>query len=511
MKPSLPFSLLALLTLSTALWGKEPSETLINPEIRSGIARIEGQVLNYKPKAGENGLTISIGYTNIITGARVNIESKVNASNKFALNVPLYQTVILVGFNVATNLHDYGWRTIGLNQDKPLQLTLKIKDSTDFELSGKGGLELSIDDMLNVDAARSRFFEFNTWDDYAKMTPEAFFEKTRHAEFSKRFEASIDSLTISKSARAFLLDDCTLLFLKGRVLVYKIVAEQDFSNNGVKTQYADFSAVEPDLTAYSFLKEYDLNNPKYLYCFTYPEFLRRFLAIAAFKIPIIGEQNIDDWLKVVTKSTKEVVGFDSGLFYDLLVANAYAIQVEDEKKPLTERQIENIKIYFSTKNTTFATILLKQNEELVRVIAHNNDLNVCEVPSVGKEALMDSILARYKGHVVLVDFWATWCSPCIEGHKSMKPLKDALKDKGVKFVYFTTVSSPKTLWEGKIKEIGGEQYYLSNEAWEYLLDKFGFEGIPSYLIIDKAGTLNSKFTGFPGVERMRTMLEELNK
>lgn len=495
---------------STSILGENSTDELIKPEIRFGIAKIEGHIINYKPKTGHKELTISVGFKNIVTGENVKIECKVNESNKFMLDIPLEKSVALVGFNIATNMHDFGWRTIGLNQDKCLQLTIRFKDSTDFEISGKGGLGISSSDMLNINTVIGRFYEFPTWDDYSKMTPDEYFEKTRHTEFSKRFGFAMDSLNISKQVSGYLKDDCTFLFLKGRVLVYKIVADQDFSSNGVKALYSGFSAVEPDLASYSFLKEYDLNNPKHLYSYSYREFIRRFLFISAFKIPIIGDEKVDNWLNVVRKSIKDVIGFDSGLFYDMLVAHAYTIQLEEDKHPFSERQVENIKMYFSSNNANFVKILLKSNDALKSLIEHNNDLNICEVPLVNKEVLMDSILNRYKGHVVLVDFWATWCGPCLEGHKSMKSLKDELKDKGVKFVYFTTVSSPKLLWDGKIKEIGGEQYYLSNESWEYLLDAFGFEGIPSYLIIDKEGKVKEKFTGFPGVDKMKEMLEKLN-
>lgn len=499
-----------LLLSSTSLFGKDSIDELIKPEIRSGIAKIEGQIYNYKPKTGDKGLTICVGYKNIVTGEDVKIECRVNESNKFILDVPLERSVALVGFNIATDMNDYGWRTIGLNQDKRLQLTIKFKDSTEFEISGKGGLDISDDDMLNTYIASGRFDEFNTWDDYSKMSPVVFFEKTRNGEFAKRLEFAMDSLSFSKPMKGAIMDDLTLLFLKGRVLVYKIVADQDFSNNGTKTLYSEFSAVEPDLASYSFLKEYDLNNSKYLHTYRYPDFLRRFLSISAFKIPIIGNDNVENWLNVVKKSIKDVVGFDSGLFYDMLVAKAYSIQLEEEHSPFSDLQVENIKKYFNAKNANFIKILLKSNDALTSLIEHNNDLKICEAPLVNKEGLMDSIVSRYKGHVVLVDFWATWCGPCLEGHKSMKPLKNELKDKGVKFVYFTTVSSPKPLWDGKIKEIGGEQYYLSKETWEYLLDAFGFEGIPSYLIIDKKGIVKQKFTGFPGIDKMREMLEKLN-
>jgi hypothetical protein len=95
----------------------------------------------------------------------------------------------------------------------------------------------------------------------------------------------------------------------------------------------------------------------------------------------------------------------------------------------------------------------------------------------------------------------------MNAHEDMKPLKDELKDKGVIFVYLTNGSSPKPLWEGKIKGIGGEQYYLADSEWDHILNSFNFTGIPSYLIYNKTGQLIHKFTGFPGTDKMREMIE----
>lgn len=503
--------LFVFFAMSTNLiFGNVSADKLITPNIRLGIARIEGHIANYIPKAKDEGLTICVRFSNVVTGEGVSVEAKVDSSNKFILDVPIERSTALVHLTVNSKSNDYGRYVIGLNQDRPLQLVLTFKDSSEVELSGKGGLGLTKDDMPNIIIATDRFLETPTWDDYSMMTPEVYFEKTRHGELSKRMGLALDSLLFSKQIREFLKDDCTLAFLKGRVLVYKIMAEEDHAGQETKIYYADFSVPEPNLNMYSFLKEYDLNNPKYLYTFFYQDFLHRFLSISAFKIPIIGDTDVEKWLSIVRNSIKGVVGFESGLFYDMLVAKAYSMQLTEQHIPLSKNQIEYINKYYRGKNETFIQIIMKLNDDIIRLVEHNNDLHICEIPSVGKEVLLDSILSRYRGHVVLVDFWATWCEPCMRGHKSMKSIKDELKDKGVKFVYFTTVSSPKDLWNGKIKGIGGEQYYLSNECWEYLLNTFGFEGIPSYLIIDKEGNVKHKFTGFPGMDKMKEMLEELN-
>jgi hypothetical protein len=73
--------------------------------------------------------------------------------------------------------------------------------------------------------------------------------------------------------------------------------------------------------------------------------------------------------------------------------------------------------------------------------------------------------------------------------QEFRSAKGEFHDKDVVFVYLTNASSPRTLWEEKIKGIGSEHYYLNDSQWKYVMDHFGFEYIPSYLLYNKKGLL----------------------
>jgi thiol-disulfide isomerase/thioredoxin len=96
-------------------------------------------------------------------------------------------------------------------------------------------------------------------------------------------------------------------------------------------------------------------------------------------------------------------------------------------------------------------------------------------------------MKKYKGNVVFVDFWATWCGPCRSGMQTMKPLKEELKNEKIKFVYLTYPSSPKTTWETMIPDIDGEHYYLTQDEWNTIASRFKVSGIPHYVLVDKSG------------------------
>jgi len=87
--------------------------------------------------------------------------------------------------------------------------------------------------------------------------------------------------------------------------------------------------------------------------------------------------------------------------------------------------------------------------------------------------------------IVYINFWATWCKPCIASIPQKNDLiMTYANSPGIVFLNICT-SSPKEKWEKMIdeKKIGGINLF-ANENWSIiLLDKFGISGIPTYFLI----------------------------
>lgn len=104
-----------------------------------------------------------------------------------------------------------------------------------------------------------------------------------------------------------------------------------------------------------------------------------------------------------------------------------------------------------------------------------------------------NIFKKYKGKVIYVDFWASWCVPCRAEMPNAAILKEKLKGKNIVFLYFGYNDKEKA-WLKARNQLGiqGEHYLLNDKMIKEADELFGINGIPHYAIIDKDGRIISK-------------------
>jgi thiol-disulfide isomerase/thioredoxin len=123
-------------------------------------------------------------------------------------------------------------------------------------------------------------------------------------------------------------------------------------------------------------------------------------------------------------------------------------------------------------------------DEGIQIIANYQQINT-----------VDQLLNPYKGQVVYIDMWATWCGPCRDEMKHAPELKAHIKGKSVTIMYFS-IDDPKVAprWEKLINAMGLQgQHLIANEALlKDLKQKIGVTDnlyIPRYILVDKQGKI----------------------
>jgi len=109
-------------------------------------------------------------------------------------------------------------------------------------------------------------------------------------------------------------------------------------------------------------------------------------------------------------------------------------------------------------------------------------------------------LARMRGHVVVVDLWATWCAPCLERFPRMIELAKQWEPEGVQFVSmsFDDRNEPGSfdhVLKFLIAHDARIPNYMIDEVLPDAFDDFNLNSVPAVLIYDAGGTLRARLTG----------------
>ena len=87
------------------------------------------------------------------------------------------------------------------------------------------------------------------------------------------------------------------------------------------------------------------------------------------------------------------------------------------------------------------------------------------------------------GRVYVLEFWATWCPPCVQSIPHMIELADKYKDKAVPFIALSTDSSSEPV--KKMVKDRGINYYVGMDNG--LSERYSFSGIPAVFVIGRSG------------------------
>lgn len=474
--------------------------------IVAGKSKITGRIITPDGQ-NKDSIMVTITILHPISGENVRHQVLADQSGRFSLDFDTETETSLLG--LYTSVNPYKSLIIKPINNGAAHIDIAYNANRDFK-------NIEATPAMNQYDMRQSMEVLNKMIDYKPERPDLvyprlydkstdeFLNRTKRT-ISERLAQFVDNDELfSEEFKGLIAKDYRLFLYTVHVFDYEAEMKRNY-RNATQDRVGKPEIKKIDRSYFRFLKDFNLNDPQYLQTFTFPEFQNLILQNEVLGLPVIGESDIPSWLASVKGILADLVGFDDGPYYDILAANAYGRQLNEEVRPLTEKQKEHIAHYW--KDGEIAKILFRKNRQVIELDKVKSPVVVNDISNVPEDKVIETIVSKYKDNVVFIDLWATWCAPCLEAMKQFRVTKGHFRDKDVVFVYLTNGSSPRKLWEEKIKGIGSEHYYLTNAQWAYIMDHFGFEGIPSYLLYNTEGVLINKFTAFPGNEVVKEMID----
>ena len=115
-------------------------------------------------------------------------------------------------------------------------------------------------------------------------------------------------------------------------------------------------------------------------------------------------------------------------------------------------------------------------------------------------------LASFRGNLIYVDVWATWCGPCKAEIPSLQKLEADYHEKNITFMSIS-VDTDKEAWEKMLaeKELGGVQLWA--DGWSKITKDYAIFGIPRFMLFDSKGDVLSTNAPRPSSDNIRELLD----
>ena len=182
---------------------------------------------------------------------------------------------------------------------------------------------------------------------------------------------------------------------------------------------------------------------------------------------------------------------------DLYTAHILYDYINDMRQPLAEMTIdwlnENIKLDFARQQV----LALNEKYEALSRKDFSNSTNLLSTDNLEGitegEQILRKIIEPWKGKIILIDVWGTWCGPCKEALKHSQELYERMKPYDMFFLYMANNSS-ETSWKNVINEynVTGENVghvNLPADQQSAVEDFLKVNSYPSYFLIDREGHL----------------------
>jgi thiol-disulfide isomerase/thioredoxin len=122
-------------------------------------------------------------------------------------------------------------------------------------------------------------------------------------------------------------------------------------------------------------------------------------------------------------------------------------------------------------------------------------------------------LSAYRGSIVVINFWGSWCAPCRAEAPDLSALAASYAGRGVRFLGVDIRDDPVSA-DAFIKSFGVPYPSLSDPGDEIALAFRGTvppAGIPTTLVIDRSGRIAARVVGSVSYDTLRSLITQVSR
>ena len=180
------------------------------------------------------------------------------------------------------------------------------------------------------------------------------------------------------------------------------------------------------------------------------------------------------------------------------------------------KKSDNINIYDSLSKVAFEHY---GGDDFKRILQKYRNLKFLNKTNLNSSSLiasnntiinLDTILSHNRGKFSYIDFWASWCAPCIAEMPTSKALAERYHNK-ISFIYLS-IDNDTEPWLQSIKRLrleGSQNFLLSDGIFIINGKKYPIKSIPRYMLIDSDGNLIDDNAPRPNSKEIQEIFNKL--